>query len=245
MRQRIVFLTFGCEKYYNQVARISSEANKLKCFDDIISLTDKDLLIDSNFNYLHRDFFTHDKFCRGFGYWLWKPYIIKERLLKMKDDDILVYVDSGSVINENGRKRIFEYIEMLNLDGNHGVLSFQMCHLPEIKYTKRALLSYLETNLDDMRSGQFMATVIIIKKNLHSMHIMNEWYRIASINELINDDKGSEEEYKFFQDHRHDQSIYSLLVKKYGSIKIPDETYFAPDWSNGKYYPFWATRIRN
>lgn len=245
MIQKNIFVTFGTENYYKQVTRISFEAKQLNIFDSVVNFNDKDLMNDSNFRSKHSDFIINKRNIRGFGFWVWKPYIIKDTLGKMKENDILIYMDSGCTINENGKERIFEYIKMLNSEDNCGILSFQLNHLPEIKYTKRALLSYLETNVDDMRSGQCMATVVIIKKNAHSINIINEWYRIASIENLINDDEGPDKEYKIFIDHRHDQSIYSLLVKKYGSIKIPDETYFAPDWRKGKDYPFWATRIRN
>ena len=46
-----------------------------------------------------------------------------------------------------------------------------------------------------------------------------------------------------FIDHRHDQSLFSLLRKKYGTISIPDETY-SENWSdsNIKNKPIHATR---
>ena len=119
-----------------------------------------------------------------------------------------------------------------------------MCLLPEIKYSKKVLMTYLDVNTEDMRSGQCMATVIIMRKGAHSLSVVNKWYNLASICDLIND-KHSLNEDKLFIDHRHDQSIFSLLVKQFGSIKIPDETYFEPHWiEKGKNYPFWATRIR-
>ena len=40
---------------------------------------------------------------------------------------------------------------------------------------------------------------------------------------LINDDTKNEE--NCFIENRHDQSIYSIIVKKFGSIKLNDETY--------------------
>ena len=48
-----------------------------------------------------------------------------------------------------------------------------------------------------------------------------------------------------FIDHRHDQSLFSLLRKKYGTILIPDETWY-PDFRNPQVlnYPILATRIR-
>lgn len=245
MKQNIVLVTFGNDKYHKQVERISLEANKMNIFDSIISLTEKELFNDANFCKDNRDFVLDKMNSRGFGYWVWKPYIIMDTLGKLNENDILIYIDSGCTINANGRQRILEYVDMLNNNKEYGVLSFQLSHLPEIKYTKRALFTFLKTDYDDMRSGQCMATVIIMKKNTHSLKLVNEWYRIASIRNLINDDKGCNKEYKLFIDHRHDQSIYSLLVKKHGSIKIADETYFFPDWTKGKKYPFWSTRIRD
>ena len=36
---------------------------------------------------------------RGYGYWLWKSYIIKKTIEKMSDDDILLYLDCGYEID--------------------------------------------------------------------------------------------------------------------------------------------------
>ena len=74
------------------------------------------------------------------------------------------------------------------------------------------------------------------------MNVANEWYRNCEDYNLINDNLCGED--KEFVAHRHDQSIYSVVVNNYGSIKISDETYFS-DWENkGKSYPFWAKRIQ-
>jgi hypothetical protein len=57
-------------------------------------------------------------------------------------------------------------------------------------------------------------------------------YHSISIDESIN-----------FKQNRGDQSILSVLVNTYGSIKLKDETYFENSWDkDGKNYPFWATR---
>ena len=60
---------------------------------------------------------------------------------------------------------------------------------------------------------------------------------------MINDNTGNEN--PNFIENRHDQSVLSIIVNKYGSIKIVDETYFHPTWDiTGKEYPFWAKRIK-
>ena len=90
---------------------------------------------------------------------------------------------------------------------------------------------------------QCLATVLIIKKTAHSTNIINEWQRNCEDYNLINDHTGNED--PRFIDNRHDQSILSVLVNKYGSIKLLDETYFYPNWiTNGECYPFWAKRIK-
>ena len=38
---------------------------------------------------------------RGGGYWLWKPYIINETLNKIKDGDLLFYLDAKYYFIEN------------------------------------------------------------------------------------------------------------------------------------------------
>ena len=119
-----------------------------------------------------------------------------------------------------------------------------MNHLSEIHYTKQILFDYLSTSNNDQLSGQCMATIIMLKKNKHSVFIINEWYRISSLYYLLNDEHNDNNNNNNVK-HRHDQSILSLLVKKYGSIKIEDETFFYPLWEKtGIKYPFWATRKR-
>ena len=89
-----------------------------------------------------------------------------------------------------------------------------------------------------------MASVIILRKTQHTIDLINKWLSYSETYNLINDTK-SYVEHSNFKDHRHDQSIYSLLVKKYGTILIKDETYFEPNWNKGgKNYPFWVIRNR-
>ena len=235
----IYFLTFGAPsiQYNHCVQRLCNEAIKLSCFDKITGMTEIDLKNDKKFWDKHERFILENK--KGFGYWIWKSYIIMKYLQeKMIDNDILLYMDAGCTLNDKGKIRFLEYIHKLETSQEYGILSFQMNHLLEINYTKRNLFDYLKISTNDMLSGQCMATVIMIKKNKHSLFVINEWYRVSSIYKLLIDDNN--------EVHRHDQSIFSLLVKKYGSIKIADETFFYPFWDKtGSFYPFWATRIRN
>lgn len=228
-----------------------------RIFDNSIGLTDAFLHIkpqmsdmenesSQSFWQKHGDFISQNP--RGYGYWLWKPYIIKTFLDKIADNDILVYADAGCNFNPNGIKRLYEYFDILNSD-KKGVLAFQLNH-SEYKYCKRQVFDELLTDVDQeqqrhiMTSGQCMATVVLLRKTAFSQEFVNSWLEMAENHSLINDDK-LPNEYPGFIDHRHDQAIYSVLAKMRGITMIPDETWFLPNWQKwGDKYPFWATRQR-
>jgi hypothetical protein len=80
---KIYFLTFGGpdENYHDTVNRLCNQAKKMEVFNEIIGLTEKDLHNDKEFWSKHYNFIRQNK-KKGYGYWLWKPYIIKKTLKK-------------------------------------------------------------------------------------------------------------------------------------------------------------------
>jgi hypothetical protein len=242
-----IFITFGGPtlNFYNSVNRISNQATELDFFTEIIGFTDHDLKSDITFWEKHGDFISNNK--RGYGYWLWKPYLITKQFEKINEGDILIYSDCGCEINKNGKQRLLEYIELLENDENkYGIISFDLCY-NEYVYTKSELFDYFEKNgfLENNKNIRInthtAASIIIIKKNKHSEKIINDWYNISCNYDLINDSKHMDQ-CDEFKDHRHDQSILSILLNIYGSIKIKDETYFC-NWDDGYKYPFLAKRL--
>jgi hypothetical protein len=141
-------------------------------------------------------------------------------------------------VNLNGKARFGEYIDMLNTNENDfGILSFQTGYL-EKQFTKRAVFDHFESNESIKNAYHNIATVLIMKKNTHSVPIVDKWYSAATHN-LINDDIQDED--PIFYGHRHDQSILSVLVNTHGSIKLQDETFFF-NWVDGQNYPFLSKR---
>lgn len=275
MSKRIVFISFGgpTPAYHHRVNLVCEQMKQ--AFPTIpietCAFTDADLKKDSEFWKRHGRFIEQQspqyllhQTSRGYGYWLWKPYLIHKTLQSLNTNDILIYADAGCTINPDGYERFQEYLHMLEVSP-FGMIAFQLEH-PEIKYTKRLLLEYCETPINDMKTGQFMATVVMLRKTPHTSTFASNWYSIASMYGHINDMRHpTKDEYKMFIDHRHDQSVYSLLVKQAlskstttanqnpnknqqnipGPITLPDETFFHPNWrEKGSKFPIWATRIR-
>ena len=156
---------------------------------------------------------------------------------KSKENDIIFYCDAGCEINERGKRRLHEYIDMLNTSES-GLITFQLSHLERL-YTKNKVFETLGSEKRD--ESQCLATVLLVKKNKNSTNIINQWYENCENYKLINDD--TENEDAFFIENRHDQSILSVLVNKMDTIKIKDETYFS-DWTHGAEYPFLKKKLR-
>ena len=240
--QRKTFITFGgpSQNYYNSVHRIVGEAKELNYFDEIHGYTDIDLKNATEFWNTHKNFIENSP--SGYGYWIWKPYIIKTQLNTMNDNDILVYCDAGCTINKNGINRLNEYINMLNNNkDNYGIISFQLEHKEHL-FTKKAIFDHFHTEEHIKMLPQCLGGILLIKKNSHSINIINKWHE-ASMNHGLIDSTLSSNESPHFIANRNDQSLLSVLVNTYGSIKLKDETFFYNTWNtDGKIYPFWATR---
>ena len=96
----ITFITFANSKFMN-TSRIIKQAKESKMFDDIISKNELDI---KEFINKHSKFIKNNP--RGYGFWIWKPKIILDTILKLTENDILVYADAGVYINKDGKKKI-------------------------------------------------------------------------------------------------------------------------------------------
>jgi hypothetical protein len=232
------FITFGNNEYYNSVIRICKQAKSLNTFDVITGVTDSFLKKDKEFWNKHGFFIENNK--RGYGYWLWKSYTVKKKIELMNDDDVLVYSDSGSEININGKERLDQYFQMVN-QSEYGNLSFSLKFLEKM-YTKMDLINHLDF-LNETDTEQLIATTFVLRKCSHTVDLVNKWYETCCNYHMINDSPSIVPNDPTFIDHRHDQSVFSILRKKYGTLTIPDETYFI-NWNEGSDKPILAKRIK-
>jgi hypothetical protein len=191
---------------YLKAQEYCSQSAKSAGFDEIISFNVNDIdreFLEKNINILSQS--------RGAGYWIWKPYFIKKTLDRMNDGDLLVYSDSGSYYQES----VQPLIDAIQSEKS-GVLSFELLGLLERVYTKRD--TFVLMGLDEPKyseTSQREATYIWLIKNEFTVNLINEYLEYAQDIRIITDSPSQNENFFDFQDHRHDQSIWSLLCKKY------------------------------
>jgi len=238
--QKKYFITYGTNEFNIQKRNLLYLAKKSRNFDKCIGFSQKS--IDRSF---YKEFFEILNLKRGGGYWLWKFFIIKKLLNEINENDIVVYSDAGSSFNPKGMNRLNEYFEMLN-DDPSGNLRFQM-EFKEKYWTNKEVFNYFDISLNSSiaNSGQLIATHMIFKKNINSVHIFNEFEKLLKFDSNLITDFYSENQIDGFNEHRHDQSILSILSKINGGIILKDETYFEKNPDEQFKFPFLAVRKRN
>jgi hypothetical protein len=255
-----IFLTFADQRMHRALGRIHHQAVSMGVYDGIVIANENNL--DLNFRekfakYLKPEF-------RGFGYWSWKAQIILQTLDQMSEGDLLQYTDAGCHLNPNGRKKLEEYFSKAQ-KSESGILAFQaippsfhngkikLPDLRESKWCKGDLCDALavrssSTVMDTQAIG---AGVIFIKKCDESINVVRKWLAVYQNNiSLIDNSKSKSEDPPGFVEHRHDQSIFSILAKlnRVETISAYEYWYpharypFIPDWRILKDYPVHAKR---
>lgn len=161
--EKNVFLTFSGGKLRGIESRVGSEAYSCGVFSAVLAWNESVLTEHAPFWSRHGDFVTRNS--RGFGYWLWKPYLIQEVLGKMHPSDVLVYADSGSTVNcgsAAARRRLDEYLAMVRASP-YGLLAMQMPGSREAIWTKADVSVALGATQDQLESPQFLGTILILR----------------------------------------------------------------------------------
>jgi len=152
---------------------------------------------------------------RGGGYWLWKPYIINETLKKINDGDVLFYLDSKYYFTEEFMGLFYSYMS------NNDLLVWKNKPSNPVWYMKNwckmdVILKYdmydkvFNENIEDCWGG-----ALVIRKTESTLKYINEWLNMCCIYEDITDSPSKSKNAFHFNEHRHDQSLLSIVLHKH------------------------------
>ncbi len=175
-------------------------------FDSIIQYKKHNIAKD--FSWAYSTILNHK---RGAGYWLWKPYFILKTLQSTSKDDIIFYSDSGAQFVKK-MDPIFQKIEK----SEKGVIVFKMSgHHKENEYCRKHVAEeVVNCDAEIMESDQNMASFVGVRNCETSIDVIKQWLNLCTKEHLIMDMPPQENEFQMFKDHRHDQTLLSLLSKK-------------------------------
>jgi len=205
--------SFGTWQYYPALEFLQESCKNY--VDKFIAYKEPDL--PTSFYVKHQ---KHFKDKRGFGYWIWKSYFINQLLQNANDDDIFLYIDSGNVV-VNDITPIFDLckndskgiILFDNRDGepNGNVWKNNM-------FTRSDCFNILNlTEKQYVYGNQVDASYICFRKTDFTKNFFKLYQECCENYNAISDTANvmSPKIVDGFRDHRHDQSILSLLAIRY------------------------------
>lgn len=204
-----VLVTYGDKKYRNARFWCTFTGKHLAKFDKIYAFGPEN--VDTRFRAEHTDIF---KYKRGNGLWLWKPYFVYKVINACSNGDTIFYCDAGAIF-----RRTPDYIYR-ELDKS----PMFCCDIPliESNFTKPECFGkILGENVDEVkRSNQIIATFFALRVCDETKKFVKEWLEACCDIGLLSPQGtniGLTQNYgEAFVAHREDQSLFSLLCKKYG-----------------------------
>ena len=241
---RVRLVSFADGPFAPRAVRFCWEAARMELFDEIRVYNAARL--PAAFRYRHLRYMQTHR--RGFGYWIWKPQVILAALQDSAPGDQVVYLDVGFTLNRSGRPRLQEYLEIAQ-DSRQRMLSFQSVHT-EAHWTKGDLAHRLSVQNRPavMNTSQLSSGFLILGNTPENLALVQQWQMLATESSYrYSDDSPSRlPNHPEFCEHRHDQSISSLLRKLRGTAVThyevqPYDKYFM---GQRRRLPAWATRSR-
>lgn len=235
----VYFASFADRRFKKSLNRIREEAKSMNYFKDIFCWNEDDL--DDDFWEKHRSFIMNHP--RGFGCYIWKPQAVLQALQKMPEGAVLVFADAGCQLHKEGIPRLREYVQMAKIHPS-GIVGFNTT-FPLEEWTKMDTLLALGVTSYEKRLPQHLGGVHITHNCAKVRAFIQEWRNLCENYALIDDvNHSSSRNAPGFRDHRHDQSIFSILFLRHGGLSLMDETWWEPNWDAKKNYPIHARRIR-
>tara|TARA_Y100000310_G_scaffold163309_1_gene163164 strand:- start:13721 stop:14455 length:735 start_codon:yes stop_codon:yes gene_type:complete len=224
-----ILINYAHGGFFQSQKTNAQSALEIGGFSDTIQYRFKDLdenFVKKNYNILSQS--------RGAGYWLWKPYIILKTLEQMGVNDILLYSDAAIEFTANMK----DYFDLCISDEKGLVLFYNNHHLNYI-WTKRDCFELMGLGTISppgdptpcaAYSRQLNAAIQMCRKTEFSLNFYKEYLKFCEDPRVLTDIPNTMEKENFdgYREHRHDQSIVSLLRFKYNVTAKEDITQWGP-----------------
>ena len=131
----------------------------------------------------------------------------------MSDGDVLVYADAGCTAHPN--RDLFDASIEAVKSSDSGIMTYNSMSY-ERMFTKADLFDRMGARGLEMHF-QRIATYFIIQRRASTVKLVERWYSIAGDYRNIDDSASDALNAVDFYEHRHDQSIFSILCNMDGS----------------------------
>lgn len=220
MKKHLV--SYGTNDFSNALDSLARSSEEY--FDELHIFGPKDLDVDfrnNNHRILNQP--------RGAGYWIWKPYVINKVLNESEEGDIVFYIDSTNIFNKNP-DYLFEeatknpIVLFDNRDGSPDLVRMPDGSkwdtskvIPNYVSCKRDSFVIMECDDEKFINGPHLNAAYQLYRNcIDSRNFIQELLSYCTIENLVTDTPNQfGNNHPFYFDHRHDQTILSLLAIKH------------------------------
>jgi len=244
---KVALLSAGLapQNFEMALKRILDSSTKIYSFSNVFALDTSNIT-----KYCPKVSFLYGEYLNarvpGFGYWLWKPeFIYTIARGDFGEFDQIVWVDSGCEINANLVSRI--KFKSRILEAQEVGIWVHALKNSEHEYSKNSVISqFPELGNSALEAPQIQANYMHFSTR-KAFPLIREWFD-KSLGSVSNFDLSSIqiEDPKFIE-HKSDQSVLSLIVKKYGykhsRLNLPN----GRTWKSalrGISEPVWISRNR-
>jgi len=211
---RIVFLTYGTEAFQATASVLASSARAVG-FDQAYVTTQTEVM-NTEFGTRNRDVLMMP---RGGGYWLWKPYIIDRALRQANPDDVIFYCDAGRTTYYGFTSFPKLLIDRVRGERQGVILGPAIPHLGTIgQWTKRDCLTIMGADPEFISRALIISGWNLWRPTARAFEVLRLWLQYCENKLCLTDEpnKCGLPNYDDFCDHRHDQSILSVLAHMEG-----------------------------
>lgn len=149
----------------------------------------------------------------GNGYWAWKPYIILEKLNKINNEDILIYMDASRYEMDGFKNSCKNVINFMNNNNIDIIPGFENNNKNDTMIKNTCLKFFnLEKDNNFLNKINIFTSPMFLKKTNFTLKFIKEWLDNCLIENIISYEDLS---YKNGKIHIYDQAILNCLLYKY------------------------------
>ena len=227
-KPKIIAITYANLFFKRQVEFNKKSALEIGKVDEHYIYGPKD--IDPEFKEKNKKILSN---FRGSGLWLWKPYFIYKTFKeKLREGDYIIYTDAG-ILYMNSTYQIIDFLKEQNAE-----MWFNRLDLKEKIYSKRDAFILMGVDMPFYsETYQYMGGIQIYRKSKYTEKFIEQLLFYSQDERIISDssNKLGLKNYKGFIDNRHDQTVLSLLIKKYGVANSGNPTLSPHDINHGNH----------
>jgi len=169
---------------------------------------------------------------RGAGYWIWKPYIILDSFKSMNEGDLLLYTDAAVII-------INDLSPLWDLAEKNSIVTFRLGgglynDRTNRTWTKRDCMILMDADSEEAyKETQTTGSYSLWRKDEKSIVFLNEWLSYLKDTRIVTDAPSTlGKSLPGFIEHRHDQSVLSILTFKKQMERWKDPSQFGVEESS-------------